>query len=67
VGPDVAAYNEARLALHTHFVRSGCVMLYYPARDSPMRTTQATTSNIPTSHEVGMCKNARRWRTSDLL
>jgi hypothetical protein len=27
VGPDVAAYNEARLALHTHFVRSGYVML----------------------------------------
>jgi putative ABC transport system ATP-binding protein len=27
VGRDVAAYNEARLALHTHFVRSGYVML----------------------------------------
>jgi len=27
VGPDVPAYNEARLALHTHFVRSGYVML----------------------------------------
>jgi hypothetical protein len=27
VGLDVAAYNEARLVLHTHFVRSGYVML----------------------------------------
>jgi len=27
VGSDVAAYNDARLALHTHFVRSGDVML----------------------------------------
>jgi len=27
VGPDVAAYNEARLALHPRFVRSGYVML----------------------------------------
>ena len=24
---NVAAYNEARLAMHTHFVRSGYVML----------------------------------------
>jgi len=27
VGTDVAAYNDARLALRTHFVRSGYVML----------------------------------------
>jgi hypothetical protein len=27
VGLDVAAYNQARLALHTHFVRSWYVML----------------------------------------
>jgi len=65
VGSDVAAYNEARLApypLREKWVRD--VVAYYPARDSPMRTIQATTSNIPTSYEVGMCKNARRWRTS---
>ena len=27
MGLDVAAYNQARLVLHTHFVRSGYVML----------------------------------------
>jgi hypothetical protein len=43
VGLDVAAYNEARLTLHTHLVRGGYLML--------LPTTKRAGRCIPTSCE----------------
>jgi hypothetical protein len=55
VGLDVAAYNQARLVLHTHFVRSGYVMLpVWPATIQGAR--RRLQHHRPTSHEVGIFK-----------
>src|SRR6185503_14883860 len=51
----VVAYKEARAALHTHFVRSGSLMLW-PVRPETAYTllNARLQHHIPTSHEVGM-------------
>ena len=55
VGLDAVAYNQARLVLHTHFVRSGYVML--PVWPTTIKGAQRRLQHQrPTSHEVGICK-----------
>jgi len=59
--------NEARLVLHTHFVRSGYVMLEPKWPETVLCARCWLEHQQHTSHEVGMCKNARRLGTSDLV